>query len=105
MTQRQAGRRHEEAWLVQALQIADLVELVREKSFPIIGVSQNTICNTCLTWVFQVPNPPKSAQDVQCILDPVRDITVVAAGVINREKLTPPLPGQICRPQVDLGAP
>jgi hypothetical protein len=45
-----AGSPHEEFWLVSELQLR--AGTILPQSFPVIGVSQTTICGTCLEKVF-----------------------------------------------------
>jgi RHS repeat-associated protein len=83
VTKEQASKGHEEAWLLYWLQIYNLAGEITEKTFPIIGVSQNTICGECLRNVFGVSegNIPDTdvANEASCILDPENEITVVGA--------------------------
>ncbi len=83
VTKEQASEGHEEAWLMYWLQIYNLAGDVLKKSFPIIGVSQSTICGECLRNVFGVAeeNIPDTdvANEASCLLDPEKEITVVAA--------------------------
>ncbi len=82
---RQAARLHEEAQLVSYLEGLNLAGQIMPKSFPIIGVSQDTICGTCLEYTFKQPGDEKAGATAReaevALLPPESQVTVVTVGI------------------------
>lgn len=94
LSQKDAGGRHEEKWLVMFLEKQNFLNFIPEDTFPVIGVSQDTICGTCLDNVFGAPQKGRVRNTLPytgCVLDAAKNIDVAASGVKGS--------GDLIRPQ------
>ena len=77
-TRAAAGQLHEERYLIEEF-YKNLLTMPN-KSFPVIGVAQTTICGTCKNQWFGTPGLG-NAITAGCVLDKERDIYVAAVGM------------------------